>query len=77
MAKRKRAKKKMTEFALVAKAMNRAGYKGITSDMVEKSENDCGTTLYIAVIGDAMVIYTPQYKGSEFQFISFSKLEKF
>lgn len=30
-------KKKMTEFDLAAKAMNEAGYKNITADMVEKS----------------------------------------
>ena len=51
--------------------MNEAGYKGITSDMIEKSENEYGTIIYIAVIGHAMVIYTPQYKGNEVQLISF------
>lgn len=69
-------KKKMTEYDLAAKAMNNAGYKGITADMIEKSENKCGTILYIAVIGDAMIIYTPQYKGNEFQLIYFRRPRK-
>lgn len=65
------AKKKMMEYELAARAINKAGYKGITSDMIEKSENKCGIIVYIAVIGDAMIVYTPQYKGNEVQFISF------
>ena len=69
-------KKKLTEYEVVAKAMNDAGCEGITDDMIEKSENECGTILYIAVIGDGMVIYTPQYKGSEVQFISFKQARK-
>ncbi len=71
MAKSKIVRKKVTQYELAAKAMNEAGYKGITSDMIEKSENEYGTIIYIAVIGHAMVIYTPQYKGNEVQLISF------
>lgn len=52
----------MSEFVNVAKAMNDAGYLGVTPNLVEKSHNEYGIILYIAVIGDFMVIYTPEYE---------------
>ena len=68
---RKMTKKKMTEFDLAAKAMNEAGYKNITADIIEKSENQYGATVYIAVVGDAMAIYTPQYRREPVKFVCF------
>lgn len=50
------------ELENAAKAMNDAGYKSITPDMVEKSNNKFGVLVYTAVVGDAMAIYTPEYK---------------
>lgn len=64
-------KKKMDEFDLAAKAMNNAGYQSITPDMVEKSENKYGALVYIAVVGDAMAVYTPQYRREPVKFITF------
>lgn len=55
----------------VAKAMNEAGYKSVTADMVEKSENQFGTVVYIAVVGDAMAVYTPEYKRKPVKFYPF------
>ncbi len=65
------ATKKITEFELAAKAMNEAGYKSITADMIEKSKNQDGALVYIAVVGDAMAIYTPQYRRNPVKFICF------
>ncbi len=41
------ATKKITEFELAAKAMNEAGYKSITADMIEKSKNQDGALVYM------------------------------
>lgn len=54
-----------------AKAMNDAGYPSVTPDMIERSENKYGITVYIAVVGDAMAIYTPQFKREPVKFIPF------
>lgn len=59
------------ELENAAKAMNDAGYKNITADMVEKSHNKYGAVVYIAVVGDAMAIYTPEYKREPVKFICF------
>ena len=64
-------KKTKTEFDLAAEAMNNAGYPNITADMIEKSENKYGALVYIAVVGDAMAIYTPQYRRKPVKFIPF------
>lgn len=68
---RKVTKKDMTEFDSAAKAMNEAGYKNITADIIEKSENQYGAIVYIAVVGDAMAIYTPQYRREPVKFVCF------
>lgn len=59
------------ELENAAKAMNDAGYKSITADMVEKSHNKFGAIVYIAVVGDAMAVYTPEYNRKPVKFISF------
>lgn len=64
-------KKTMTEFELAAKAMNEAGYKSVTDDMVEKSENRFDAIVFIAVVGDAMVVFTPDYKREPVKMICF------
>ncbi len=60
----------MKELEQAAKAMNDAGYKNITVDMIEKSENQYGIDVYIAVVGDAMAVYTPRFR-KQVQFICF------
>lgn len=64
-------KRKKTEFDLAAEAMNNAGYPNITVDMIEKSENEYGVLVYIAVVSNAMVIYTPRYRKNPVKFICF------
>lgn len=64
-------KRKMDEFDLAAKAMNNAGYTSIKPNMVEKSENNYGVAVYIAVVGDAMAIYTPGYRREPVKFVPF------
>lgn len=59
------------ELEKAAKAMNEAGYKSITPDMVEKSHNKLGVVVYTAVVGDAMAIYTPEYKRQPVKFVCF------
>lgn len=59
------------ELEKAAKAMNEAGYKSITPDMVEKSHNKLDIIVYTAVVGDAMAIYTPQFKREPVKFIPF------
>lgn len=49
------------ELELAAKAMNTAGYKNVTADMVNKVKNKYGFDVYVAVTGDAMVVYTPHW----------------
>ncbi len=64
--------KKEKEF--VAKAMNNAGYKGVTADMIVKVKNKYCEIVYVAVVGDAMIVYTPKYNyhnDGGFNFVRF------
>lgn len=63
----------MKELEQAAKAMNDAGYKNITVDMIEKSENQYGIDVYIAVVGDAMAVYTPRFRSRFSSYVSKSK----
>ena len=45
----------------IAKKMNNAGYKNVKAEMVEKVKNQWNFDIYVAVVGDAMVLYTPQW----------------
>lgn len=54
-----------------AKAMRDAGYTTITADKIEKSQNLCGVIVYVAVTGNAMVIYTPGYWREPVQLVNF------
>lgn len=56
------AKKKEFEEAL--KTMREAGFKYVTLDMIEKIPNKWDVDAYVAIVGDAMVIYTPQWKNN-------------
>ena len=58
----------------IAKKMNNAGYKNVKAEMVEKVKNQWNFDIYVAVVGDAMVLYTPQWdyhNDGGFQFICF------
>lgn len=62
------------ERELIAKAMNNAGYKNVKAEMVEKINNQRNFDVYVAVVGDAMVLYTPKWNyhnDGGFQFICF------
>ena len=62
------------ERELIAKAKNNAGYKNVKAEMVEKINNQWNFDVYVAVVGDAMVLYTPKWNyhnDGGFQFICF------
>lgn len=50
-----------SERRIIAKAMANAGYEKVTPEMVQKIANKYGYDVYVAVVGDAMVVYTPQW----------------
>ena len=60
------------ELELAAKAMKNAGYKNVTLEMVEKVKNQWNIAVFVAVLGDAMVVYTPMSRNNGgVQFICF------
>ncbi len=56
--------KKKKELEAAAEMMQRAGYKYVTPDMVEKIPNKWDVDAYVAIIRDEMIIYTPQWKNN-------------
>ena len=64
---------KKKELEEVAKVMQRAGYKYVTWDMVEKIPNRWDVDAYVAIVGDSMVVYTPQWKGNHDQGVQLVK----
>ena len=61
------------ERMLAAKLMVKQGYK-VKPEDVYKVPNKYGFDVYVAVVGDAMVVYTPMWdyhNEGGFQFISF------
>ncbi len=55
---------KKKELEEATEMMQRAGYKYVTIDMIAKIPNDWDVDVYVAIIGDAMVVYTPQWKNN-------------
>lgn len=49
-----------SEKIMVASAMNMAGYRNVKPEDVQKVNNNF-CDVFIAVIGDAMVVYTPAF----------------
>lgn len=47
--------KKMSKYEAL-NAMHKAGHTNVTIDMVEKVKNKYGFDVYVAVVGDAMVV---------------------
>ena len=67
-----------SERKLVASAMVKAGYNNITPEMVHKVPNKWGFDVYVAVVGDAMVVYTPKWdyhNDGGFNFVCFQSLK--
>lgn len=63
-----------SERQLVASAMVKAGYSNVKPEMVQKIANQWGFDVYVAVCGDAMVVYTPQWdyhNDGGFNFVCF------
>lgn len=65
------AKKKELEEA--AEKMRQVGYKDVTYDMVVKIPNELDIDAYVCIIGDSMVVYTPQWKGNHAQGVQLVK----
>lgn len=62
------------ELELAAKAMNNAGYKNVKPEMIQKVKNQWNFDVYVAVVGDAMLVYTPKWNyhnNGGVQFICF------
>ncbi len=55
----------MSERRMVANAMVKAGYKSVKPEMVYKVPNQYDFDVYVAVVGDAMVVYTPQWTNND------------
>lgn len=45
-------------------AFIKAGYSNVKPEMVQKVENKWGSDIYIAVLGDAMVVFAPDPWGT-------------
>ena len=63
-----------SERKLVASAMVKAGYNNVKPEMVHKIPNQWGFDVYVAVVGDAMVVYTPHWdyhNNGGFNFVCF------
>ena len=61
----------MREKEEAAKAMVEAGYKPVTVERVQKVQNEWNFEVYVAVVGDAMVVYTPAWKREPVKMICF------
>ena len=62
------------ERTLVSKLMNKQGHKKVKPEDVYKVPNKYGFDVYVAVVGDAMVVYTPQWdyhNDGGFNFVCF------
>ena len=59
-----------SDVELATEKMNKAGYTNITPDMVEKSKNK-RISVFIAVVDEGMVVYTPRYDREPVKFIPF------
>ena len=51
----------MSERRMVANAMVKAGHNNVKPEMICKVPNQYNFDVYVAVVGDAMVVYTPQW----------------
>lgn len=64
---------KRKELEQATEMMQKAGYKYVTCDMVEKIPNKWDVDAYVAIIGDSMVVYTPQWKNNHNQGVQLVK----
>lgn len=54
-----------------AEAMVAAGYDQITPDMVKQVFNRWNKKVFVAVVGDAVVVYTPEWEDDPIKFVVF------
>lgn len=59
------------EMQNVANVLIAAGHKNVTPEMVHKVPNKWDSDVYVAVIGDAMLVYTPQWTQEPIKFVCF------
>lgn len=60
-----------TECVSAAEAMNAAGYDQVTPDMVRQVFNQWNVKVFVAVLGDSMVVYTPEWDDDPIKFVVF------
>ena len=54
-----------------AEVMNAAGYDQVVPDMVRQVFNQWNTKVFVAVLGNSMVVYTPEWDDDPIKLVVF------
>lgn len=65
-------KKNTAEMKKAVKALKDAGYDCVTIENIQQVKNEWGYNVFVALLGDAMVIYLPDmYSEERIKFVVF------